>query len=127
MLNVVEREGEMPDFLGDGFSRRKGLHYNYQCQLYDLLPYDMTFGTAMNYQREFPDFQEEMFFLLENATLHNANTELLISECQQIVDARNKEILDNFGTRTDPYECYVSPEELDYSSPDYGSDRDDDC
>lgn len=29
---------ELPDLMGDGFSRSKGLQYNYQVQLYDLLP-----------------------------------------------------------------------------------------
>lgn len=106
---------ELPDLMGDGFSRSKGLQYNYQVQLYDLLPYQMTDGTSMFYKREFPNFEDEIYYLLECATLQNEEPDIIIDECRKLIDARNKDILDNFGTRTDPYECFISSDELDYS------------
>lgn len=68
-----------------------------EVDLYKLLPHSETFGTSYYYLQEYPNMFTEFYFLLECATLNNADPEAVVKMCQEIVEKRNSELLDNFG------------------------------
>ena len=86
-----------------------------EVNLFDLMPSDLTAGTSYDYYNKFPNFDEEWYYLLECATLKNADPNVVIQECQKLVDQRNTEILQNFGSRENPHTSYISFDELDFT------------
>jgi hypothetical protein len=74
--------------------------------LFDVLPSDLTDGTAYHYYQEFPWFDEEVYYLLQNATRNDMPSDQCIELCQEIVDNKNKALLENFGGGN-LFECEV--------------------
>lgn len=83
-----------------------------EVSLFNVLPSELTDGTAYHYYQEFPFFDEEVYYLLQNATRNDAPTDACVEMCKEIVDSRNKTILENFGG-AEINECEVI---LDYNA-----------
>lgn len=65
--------------------------------LFNCLPSAITDGTAYDFYTHYSGFFEEIYNLLECASLENSDPDQLIRICQEIVDFRNSETLRNFG------------------------------
>ena len=83
--------------------------------LFAVLPSDITDGTAYDYFERFPFMNEEIYFLLQCGTRDDMSRDACVKLCQEIVDERNKTVLENFGGGN-IFECEVSlEEELNYA------------
>lgn len=85
-----------------------------EINIFDALPLQETAGTAYDYLMKFPYFDDEIFYLLECATRENANPDEVIKQCKEIVDQRQKYILDNFEKRDNPDELFIPFEKFSY-------------
>jgi hypothetical protein len=86
-----------------------------EIDLFRCLPADDTLGTSYDYFTRFPNFDEEVYYMLECATRENANVDELVKVCQEVVDARNKQMNERFeNTRSNPHEVEISTDELLY-------------
>ena len=86
--------------------------------LFDVLPETHTGGTSYDYYRQFPNFDEELYYLLECATRQNADPEAIINVCREVQQERNQKLLDKFNnTPSDPSEILLDleAEELNYN------------
>jgi hypothetical protein len=79
--------------------------------VFNVLPEFCTRNTSMDYFRKFPYFDEEIYYILECASLENADTTELVKTCQDIVDKRNKELLAKLDNSRKPNEIDVSLED----------------
>jgi hypothetical protein len=85
-----------------------------EVNLFYCLPEDVTSGTAYDYYAQFPGFDEEVYYLLEVTTRENADANEVVSQCANIVEERNKQMLDSFGGK-EIFECELSLEtDLNY-------------
>lgn len=86
--------------------------------LFDVLPESCTGGTSYDYYLHFPNFDEEFYYLLECATLQNADPEAIIKICREVQQERNQKLLDKFNhAPTDPSEILLDLEadEINYN------------
>lgn len=90
--------------------------------VFDVTPEQMTGGTSYVYFRKFPNFDEELYYLLECSTLNNTEESEVVKKCQEVVDARNAEALEKWNSkRTDPHEFEISLSDIDYTISDLPS------
>lgn len=82
--------------------------------VYNVLPDFCTKNTSIDYFRKFPYFNEEIYYLLEYASLENADVEDVIKTCQDIVYKRNKELIEKIENGRKPNEIEISTEMFDY-------------
>lgn len=84
--------------------------------LFHVLHDGITRGTTFDYYQKYPGMPEEILYLLEVSTRANRPEDEVVAECQELVSERNKELLENFGSKG--LECRISIEDLDYGCPD---------
>ena len=83
--------------------------------LFDVLPENYTSGTSYDYYRQFPGLNEEIYYLLECATRQNADPDAIVKACKEVVEERNKQLIEKFNnTRSDPYEMEMDLEDISY-------------
>lgn len=85
-----------------------------EVSLFDCLPQQVTEGTAYDFYTKFPWFDEEIYYLLELSTRENADPKEVVSQCNNIVDERNQQLLESFCGKQ-IFECELSLEtDLNY-------------
>lgn len=83
--------------------------------IFDVLPDHHTAGTSYDYYRQFPNMDEELYYMLECATRQNSDPEEIIRMCKEVQAQRNEMLLQRFdNTRTDPDEIEIDFNDLDY-------------
>lgn len=82
-----------------------------EVSVYDILPQELTTGTAYDYFVKLGGgLEEEIYYLLQVAHRKDAVTSEIVEACKRIVDERNELLLSSFRG-TDPakfFECNVS-------------------
>lgn len=86
--------------------------------VFDVLPHAYTDGTSYDYYRNYPRMDEELYYLLECATLNNADPEEIIKICKEVQQERNKILLDRFENKLNPNEVEIDLDcdELNYNT-----------
>lgn len=80
--------------------------------LFKVLPDSETSGTAYDYYLKFNGFDEELYYILELATRQNADPDTIIELCREVVDTRQKQMLDNFYNKLDPNEMLLDTDDI---------------
>lgn len=80
--------------------------------LFNCLPAQDTTGTSYDYFVKFPNFDEELYYMLECATRENADPEEVVKVCQEVLDARNNFLVNKFENTRGPYEQELLLEEI---------------
>ena len=83
-----------------------------EIMLFDVLPENYTRGTSYDYYRNFPNLNEEMFYILECATLQNADPEAVLKACKEVLQERNELLLERFNSAREPGEIEIDLEDL---------------
>lgn len=87
-----------------------------EVELYKVLPETETSGTAYDYYLKFGGFDEELYYILECCTRQNADPDKLVELCRDIVDTRQKSMLDQFYNKLEPNEITVDLEDILYNT-----------
>lgn len=84
--------------------------------IFDVLPQLYTDGTSYDYYRNFPKFDEEIYYLLECATLQNVDSEEIIKACREVQQERNQTLLQRFEAPRAVNEIEMDLDELKYDN-----------
>lgn len=82
--------------------------------IFDILSDQHTAGTSYDYYKHFPNFDEEMFYVLECATRQNADPEEIIKVCKEVKAQRDEMLLQRFNNSRAPDELEIDLSDLDY-------------
>lgn len=82
--------------------------------MFDVVPDKYTSGTSYDYYRNFPMFDEELYYILECATRQNAEPEDLMNSCRELKAERDALLLQRFENTRRPDELEIDLEEFKY-------------